>query len=178
MIVILIGAILTAVVTALLLQPLKGQKRTALILAAIIPLTVLALYLYLGHPDLSSAPAAFETSGPRAERRALVAQELTLMQALSEKPQSIRLMLALSDVQMKQGHIDEAIRVLERGSEQDEKNYDIKLQLGAAYYAQGVKFLLDENNTEAMPWLEKAVKTAPEDAPYRERLVKDFNQRK
>jgi cytochrome c-type biogenesis protein CcmH/NrfG len=174
MIVVLIGAILTAIVTALLLQPLKGQKRAALILAGIIPMTVLGLYLWLGHPDLPSASAAFEKTGMRAERRALVAQELTLMQALSEKPDSIRLMLALSDVQMKQGHIDESIRILEHAQEQDKKNHDVKLQLGAAYYAQGVKLLLDENKAEARPWLEKAVKTAPKDAPYLGQLKKEL----
>ncbi len=174
MIVVLIGAILTAIVTALLLQPLKGQRRAALILAGLIPVTVLGLYLWLGHPDLPSAPAAFETSGIRAERRALVAQELTLMQALSEKPDSIRLMLALSDAQMKQGHIDESIRVLEYAQEKNLKNHDVKLQLGAAYYAQAVKFLLDENKVEARPWLEKALMIAPKDAPYLGQLKKEL----
>lgn len=178
MIVILIGAILAATMAAFLAGPLvrEGAKREASGVVFFICVASAGLYLWLGHPDLKSAAAVYETSGPRAARRALVAQELTLMQALSEKPDSLRLMLALADVQMKQGHLDEAVRILELARDRHHDHHDVRLELGAAYYAQGVKLLMDDNREEAESLFNKAMKTAPEDAPYRSRLREDIKR--
>jgi cytochrome c-type biogenesis protein CcmH/NrfG len=176
MIVIFIGAMMTAIVTLVLLRPLAraGEKRAVLALSCFIPLAALGLYLWVGHPDMKTSAAMFERAGPRAERRALVAQELTLMQALSQSPDSVRLMLALGDVQMKQGHIDEAVRILEMARGKAPKNHEARAELGAAYYAKGIRLLMDEETGQAKTWLEKAAAVAPGDVSYRKRLVHDL----
>ncbi len=175
MTVILIGALMTAAAMLALLRPLAqaGKNRLVAALSCALPAAALGLYLWIGHPDLPSAAAAFETAGPRAERRALVAQELTLMQALSQSPDNVRLMLALGDTQMKQGHIDEAVRILEQARDARPDNHEVRAELGAAYYAKAIRLLMDEDRDGARPWMDKAVGTAPPDVSYAARLKRD-----
>lgn len=176
MTVIVIGAMLAALAATILIRPLAraGQRRHAVAVALLVPLAAIGLYLLLGHPDQPSASALFETTGPRAERRALTAQELTVMQALSEQPGNLMLMRTLGDIQMKAGRIDEAVKILEHARAQAPADHDVLAELGAAYYANAIRALMDADKAGALPWLEKADSTAPQDVTYRARLEADL----
>lgn len=168
MIVISLCALLCALVTALILHDMH-RHRMALLIA--MPVLSLGLYLWMGTPDQPGAPALFERTGPRAEQRALAAQELALMQALSEDDENLTLMLALGTVRMRAGRTEEAIRILEHAQTSAPDDKDVRTELAAAYYAHA----LSQKQGDARLWLEKAYDLAPADAPYRTRLEQDFN---
>lgn len=72
----------------------------------------IALYTFMGAPEISSAPAAFEESGPRAILRARQAAELQALQALKDNPQDTKILLQLTGLQIQNGRIDRAIATL------------------------------------------------------------------
>lgn len=99
MITIILAAILTVAVTAWLVHPaMKGDARKkAAAIMIVLPLSALSLYLWQGHPDLSSAAALFEHEGPRAALRQLAKDELDLTQALSQDPGNAELKTRLGE---------------------------------------------------------------------------------
>lgn len=97
---IILTAFLTVAVTAWLVHPLmkSGERKRAVIVIIVLPLSALALYLWQGRPDLPAAPALFEHDGPRAAVRQLAKDELRLTQALSQKPGDEELKAQLGEV--------------------------------------------------------------------------------
>lgn len=172
MIVIILGAILTALVTLYLLRPL--ERRGRMVLAVLIPLAALGLYLWQGNPDIPSAAALFEGEGPRAEQRSLLVQELALMEGLSQTPDDLGLMLALGATRMQAGRIDEAVRILEHARQQAPDHPDVLTELGAAYYAQAVMHLIAEEPDQGLERLYQAQAVAPDHAPYKAQLEADI----
>lgn len=137
--VIITAAILTVVVVVFLLAPLmlgsKRQQLQAWVLLMAITAGAMGLYLWRGAPDTPSAPALFEKAGANFEKRALIRKEAELERQLAANPDDTRLMLSLGEARLQNGHIDEAIAVLDNAYRRDPGNNAIRLKLGAAHYA-------------------------------------------
>lgn len=178
MMVLIPASILTVVIIVPLLAPLMMGERKEQVqgwgLLVAMTLFVMGVYLWRGEPDIPSQPALFDTQGPLAEKRANFKKEQELALALAEKPEDTERMLALGGVLMKNGNLDDAIAVLSKAHEREPGNAAVRLKLGTAYYAAALsEALLDGDRNRALENFDKAVKTAPEDAPYRDRLLKD-----
>jgi len=94
----------TAMVTAALVQPLKGRTRK--MLTFLIPGLALALYIMLGRPDLPGHPAG-NGAETQARNDALLAQK-PLRILKEQNPNDVGALAALGDLSLRTGHDKEA----------------------------------------------------------------------
>ncbi len=179
MLVMIPATILTIVALNILLAPLMhgtGKQKTAgWALLVVVTVAAMGLYLKRGAPDVPAAPAVFEKQGPRYEQRQLIKKELDLAEALKAAPEDTALMLKLGEARLQNGRMDAAIKVLSAAHEKAPEDNAISTKLGAAHYAAALAaFLLEDNKDAAQKHFERAQKIAPEDAPYREKMLHDI----
>lgn len=173
------AAIMTVLVIVILLAPLMlggaARQVQGWVMLAFMTLAAMGLYLWRGSPDVPSQPALFQTSGPAFEQRASVKKEMALMQELAQKPEDTALMLELGAVRLQNGRIDQAIAILSAALEKEPESQPLRVKLGAAHYAAALsQILLENSKARALEHFEKALAIAPDDAPYRDRLLRDM----
>jgi cytochrome c-type biogenesis protein CcmH len=78
------AAALTALCCTVLIAPLAGRKRLALVVMILVPLSAMGLYLQLGNPDLPDQPLAGRDSTAREMRAGMFAAATELEQRLDE----------------------------------------------------------------------------------------------
>lgn len=179
MMVMIPAAIMTVLVIVILLAPLMlgGPSRQVQgwALLGFMTLAAMGIYLWRGSPDIPSQPALFQTSGPAFEQRASVKKEMALMQQLAQKPEDTALMLELGTVRLQNGRIEPAIAILSAALEMEPQSDALRVKLGAAHYAAALsQYLLENSKARALEHFEKALAIAPEDAPYREKMLRDM----
>ncbi|GEM_PF-1690058 len=183
MMVMIPAAIMTVIVIVILLAPMMlggpARQMQGWALLAIMTLSAMGIYLWRGSPDIPSMPALFQTSGPAFEQRAAVKKEMALMRQLAEKPDDAALMFELGVIQLQNGRLDTAIATLGAALTKDPGSEKIRLKLGAAHYAAALsEILLENSQSRALEHFEKALKIAPENAPYRDKMLRDMEQTK
>jgi len=137
---------------------------------------VLALYLFIGSPDTPSAPAIFETAGPRFEQRIAAQRELVILEALSGAPDHIPFLLELGTVRIQAGHPQDALEPLVKANNLSPNDPFILEALGAAHYAVALNYAMQPRKDAkkmALDHFEKAVKVTPEKAEFYARLLAD-----
>jgi tetratricopeptide (TPR) repeat protein len=153
------------------------QKLQGWLLLTLITMAAMGLYLARGSPRIPSAPALFETEGPRFEQRQLVKKERELTRASAAAPEDASLLFELGALRMQNGRLEEAIAVLSAAHDKDPAREDITTKLGAAHYAAALAaFFLEDNREQAQKHFDKALEIAPKDAPYREKLLQDIKK--
>lgn len=135
MIVIILAALLCAVVLAFALHPvMKSNPRQGWRLLFACAVLALGLYLSIGSPDTPSAPAIFETDGPRHDRRMAGRRELIVMEALSGQPDNVKLLLELGTIRIEADHPEEALEALTQARKHAPHDPRIAEAMGAAYF--------------------------------------------
>lgn len=135
MITIILAALLCAATLAFALHPvMKLTPKTGWRVLIACALLALGLYLSLGSPDLPSAPALFETEGPRYDQRMASRRELIVMEALAGQPDNIKLLLELGTIRIEADHPEEALEALTQARKLAPKDPRIAEAMGAAYF--------------------------------------------
>ena len=136
----------------------------------------LALYLLTGAPDIQSAPARFETSGPRYEQRLASQRELVLLEALSGAPNHVPFLLELGTIRVQAGHPQDALEPLDTANNLSPNDPYILEALGAAHYALALEYAIQpRKDAQAMAaaHFEKAIAITPEKSQFYPRLKAD-----
>jgi hypothetical protein len=176
MITMILAGLICATVLAFTLHPLmKSSPKTGwriLLAAAVISL---GLYLVLGSPDMASAPAAFETSGPRFEQRMAGRRELIVMEALAGDPDNVKLLLELGTIRIEADHPEEALEVLTHARKLAPRDTRIAEAMGAAYFKLALFYKM-QPRPEAQKLgtinLDKALAITPKASPLYNELKK------
>ena len=176
MIVITLAAFICAITLALALHPLmKTNPKQAWPILIACAIFSLALYLAIGSPDTSSAPAMFETSGERNDARMNSRRELIVMEALAGQPDNIKLLLELGTIRIEANHPDEALEVLLRARQIAPKDQRVAEALGAAYFKRAILYKMqprDEAQKLARLNLDKALAVTPKNSELYTELKK------
>lgn len=178
MILMILLALLCAAVLALALHPVMtgADKRKGMMLLTGGAAMALALYLFAGSPDTPSAPAAFETSGPRHDQRVASQRELVLLEALSGAPDHVPLLVELGTVRIQAGHPQDALEPLDHANTLSPRDPLILEALGAAHYALALEYAMQPRKDArkmTIEHFEKALKLTPEKAEFYPRLKAD-----
>jgi cytochrome c-type biogenesis protein CcmH/NrfG len=178
MTVVILCAILTAAAVSWVVHPLmknKDTRRMGLAIVCIVAPGAILTYLMIGHPDIPSQAALFETTGPRTAARALTGKELSLMQQVAADPDNVKLMVALGDVRLKAGRWEDALAILDTAHGKTPADRDVNLELGAAHdEAAAVLLNRDNDRAGAVDQLQQARAIAPKDAPYLPQVERDI----
>lgn len=135
MITMILAGLLCAAVLAFTLHPLmKSNQKLGWRILLASALVSLGLYLAIGSPEMASAPAAFETSGPRFEQRMAGRRELIVMEALAGDPDNIKLLLELGTIRVEADHPEEALEVLTHARKLAPRDNRVAETMGAAYF--------------------------------------------
>ncbi len=135
MITMTLAAALCALILALALHPLmKSNPKQGWRILIACAIAALGLYFALGSPDTGSAPALFETSGPRFDQRMAGRRELIVMEALAGQPDNLKLLLELGTIRIEADHPEEALEVLTHARQLAPRDPRIAEALGAAYF--------------------------------------------
>lgn len=176
-----LSLVMIAVINLVTMPLVRAGGRMRLygwILLAALTIGGMGIYLWRGSPAVPSKLALFERAGPDFEKRSLFKKEIELATALATRAGDARIMLSLGAVRLQNGRIDQAISVLTAAQGRD-PNIDeqVATKLGAAHYAAALAALLiDGEKEKAMAHFDRALKIAPADAPYRERLKADMKK--
>lgn len=178
MILMILLALLCAAVLAYALHPIMrgSQRRTGTALLAGGALLSAGLYFALGAPDIPSAPAFYETAGPRYEQRLTSQRELVLLEALSGAPDHIPLLLELGTMRIQAGQPQDAFEVLNHANQLQPDDPRILEALGAAHYATALDYARQPRKDAqdmARNHFEKALSLTPKTAEYHDRLTHD-----
>lgn len=170
---IILCALICSACTLYLIAPVAAtHKRVCYLLICLLPCLALGIHLMIGSSGLPSQPAMFDTDPARIDARRAVTEELEAMRDLSVDPENVTLMMRLAGIRIGQGKFDEAITLLESGAEKFPDNQDIKLQLGAAYFAKGLLLAETGQKEQSVQTLQKALEKTPENAPFLDVLKK------
>lgn len=176
MIVIALAALFCAIILALALHPLMvTNPKQAWRILIVFPVLALGLYLAIGSPDLSSAPALFETAGDRHDARMNGRRELIVLEALAGQPDNIALLLELGTIRIEANHPDEALEVLLRARTLAPKDQRIAEAIGAAYFKRAIFYKM-QPRAEAQKLskmnLDKALAITPKNSELYKELRK------
>lgn len=178
MIIIITLALLCALILAIALHPLMNAEKSSLgwRLMLGMAVTALGIYMFVGSPDAVTAPALFETSGPRHEQRLANQRELVILEALSGAPDHVPLLLELGTVRIQAGHPQDALDPLTRAQKLQPENGNIKEAIGAAHYALALTYAMQprkDARTMALKHFEDALKITPRGSEFYQRLRDD-----
>lgn len=178
MIVIITLALLCAVILAIALHPVMTGERAALgwRLLTFMAVVALGLYMLVGSPDAQTAPALFETSGPRHEQRLANQRELVILEALSGAPDHVPFLLELGTIRIQAGHPQDALEPLTRAQNLQPENNGVQEAIGAAHYAIALTYAMQPRKDArpmALKHFEQAIKITPRGAEFYQRLRDD-----
>lgn len=165
MILMIILAVFAAIILAFALHPLmKKNSKLAWRVIALCAVISVGTYLVIGSPDIPSAPALFEKSGPRNDQRLLQRRELLVMEALAADPDNVRMLLELGTIRINENRGEDALDVLQRARTLAPNNPDIAEAIGAAHYSIARLYAIQprqEAQQKAREHLEKALQITP-----------------
>lgn len=122
--------VLIAVMTALTVWGVIGQVKAdsvkparAFILLA--PFVSLAIYLFIGNPDLDSRPAR-EDAVQTAQERATTLLAQRPMARLAKNPDDLGALEALAEINLRAGRADEAVLFYSRAEKVARKSGDVR----------------------------------------------------
>ena len=176
MITMILAAILCAIILALALHPVmkSNAKRGWRILIAC-AIAALGIYLSIGSPDTASAPALFETNGPRHDQRMAGRRELIVMEALAGQPDNVKLLLELGTIRIEADHPEEALEALTQARKFAPKDPRIAEAMGAAYFKLAIFYKM-QPRAEAQKLsrlnLDKALSITPKSSSLYNELKK------
>lgn len=167
MIQIVLFAMLCAFCTMVLIAPIAMSKKgVSYLIIFIVPALSLSLYMAKGAPGLSSQPALYDTNDERIAMRNIVRDEMDALRAVYENPEDKEAIMYLAGVQIAQTKFGEAISYLENALVKWEDDPDLKLQLSAAYFANGLLLVEKDLKQDSLQSLYDARRLAPEKAPF------------
>ncbi|MDH5722688.1 MAG: hypothetical protein OEY94_05135 [Alphaproteobacteria bacterium] len=169
---IILFALLCAFCTMVLIAPIAMSKKfVSYLIIFLVPAFSLSLYMIKGAPGMPSQPALYDTNDERIAMRGIVKDEMNALKTLYENPEDKRNLMVLAGIQVAQGKFGEAISYLENALMKWEDDQDLKLQLGAAHFAQGLLLIEQNMREDALQSFYNARRITPKEAPFLPDLI-------
>lgn len=109
----------------------RGDRRLAIGLVCAVPILSLAIYLFIGRPDLPGAPAIFTDPVDLLDRQEALLAQRPMEVLLRENPNSLAALIKLAHINQRLGHYADAAKFMQRAVLLAQQQNDIFLRLYA-----------------------------------------------